>query len=243
MAGEAANPLRESIEKLHECCGKALAASLDEKFSKLNGASYSFSSDLDSWTSALEARPESVLYTTAANEYVLALLNNAQGQYRNAFKGLRLTLELLLQGIYLSVNLVVLNEWLTSQADTSWTAILDENKGVFAKRFSRAFLPEIVEDAGAFKILSETLYREMSECTHGNVPNRIPLPKTIAFDEKTFLLWHEKAETLRYIANFALTTRYLSSISADKRDTIYPVISDRLGHLESVRQKLENLKA
>jgi hypothetical protein len=58
------------------------------------------------------------------------LLNNSQGQYRNAFKGLRLVLELILQGAYLSVYPVLLSEWLRSQADTSWQAILDPDNGV-----------------------------------------------------------------------------------------------------------------
>ncbi len=191
------NSIRKIIASLHECCTRTLEASLVDEHGTLNGASYSFSLDLDRWNAVLKGRPEQALFATAANEFILALLNNAQGQYRNAFKGLRLTLELVLQGIYLSANLVTLSEWLTSHADTSWQAITDENSGVFAKRFCRAFFPEIADEASAFRSLSETLYREMSECTHGNVPNKIPLPKTIDFDQSTFELWHAKAGTLR----------------------------------------------
>ena len=133
----------------------------------------------------------------------------------------------------------MLNEWLTSHSDTSWDAIVDGENGVFSKRFIRAFFPNVVDDASAFKQLSKTLYREMSECTHGNVPNKIPLPKTIEFDEPTFLLWHEKAETLRYIANFALTARYFLAIPTNAKVAIIPIATDRLGHLESIRTSLE----
>lgn len=229
----------EIVAQLHDCCSKALKASLDEKYTQANGASYSFSTDLDVWNAVLQGRPEQALYVAAANEYVLALLNNAQGQYRNAFKGLRLSLELVLQGVYLSANLVVLNEWLTSHADTSWAAILDENKGIFAKRFVRAFFPEAADDAAAFKTLAETLYREMSECTHGNVPNKIPLPKTVDFDEPTFGLWHAKAETLRFVTSFALTTRYFSTLPPKDKGALSPIISERLGHLPYVRAAIE----
>jgi hypothetical protein len=239
MAGTGTGPIREIVTKLHDCCSKTLEKSFTENFDGLNGASYAFSADLDVWVKALDGRPEQALYVTAANEYVLALLNNSQGQYRNAFKSLRLTLELVLQGVYLSANLVALNEWLTSHSDTSWNAILDDDKGIFAKRFSRAFFPSVTDDSRAFKQLSETLYREMSECTHGNVPNKIPLPKTIEFDEPTFLLWHAKAETLRYIANFALTARYFLTLPVDTKAIIVPIITDRLGHLESIRTGLE----
>jgi hypothetical protein len=167
---------------------------------------------------------------------VLALLNNSQGQYRNAFKGLRLALELVLQGAYLSVNLIALNEWLTSQADTSWQAILDDDKGVFAKKFCLAFFPSLADSANAFKALAQTLYREMSECTHGNVPHRIPLPQKVEFHEPTFVIWHEKAATLRYILNFVLTVRYARSFNVEIQASLGPVITDQLNHLEAVRQ-------
>jgi hypothetical protein len=231
--------LRDIIEKLHDCCTKTLESSLSDDFGALNGASYSFCFDLDNWNAVLEGRPEHALYVTAANEFALALLNNSQGQYRNAFKSLRLSLELLLQGVYLSADLVRLNEWLTSHSDTSWSAIVDDNHGIFAKRFCRAFFPELADEAAAFKGLSETLYREMSECTHGNVPNKIPLPKTIEFDKPTFELWHEKAGTLRYIANFALTFRYYCSLPKASKQKIAPTISDQLSSFVPIRTKLE----
>jgi hypothetical protein len=54
----------------------------------------------------------------------------------------------------------------------------------------------------------------MSECIHGNVPNKIPLPKAVAFDEATFTLWHEKAGAMRLLVNFILTTRDLLPVDA-----------------------------
>ena len=86
--------------------------------------------------------------------------------------------------------------------------------------------------------LSETLYREMSECIHGNVPNRIRLPGKIEFDEATFLLWHEKAATLRYIINYVLTMRYAGELSEDEKAIIKSVITDQLVHIESIRVML-----
>jgi hypothetical protein len=233
-----AGSIREIVMKLHDRCTTSLTASLAEDFDSLNGASYAFSSDLDLWNSVLCDRPEQVLFTSAANEFVLALLNNAQGQYRNAFKSLRLSLELILQGTYLSVNLIALNEWLRNQADTSWSAIMDDQKGVFAKRFCRAFFPELADETVAFKGLSETLYREMSECIHGNVPNKIPLPNTIDFNKSVFELWHEKTGTLRYIVNFALTVRYYSSLTKEAKQKVSSMISDQLGNFASIRDKL-----
>jgi hypothetical protein len=115
MAQATTISIREILEKLHDCCTNTMKSSLVDDFSAVNGASYSFSSDLDNWNAVLQGRPEQSLYVTASNEFVLALLNNSQGQYRNAFKSLRLSLELILQGVYLSANLVMLNDWLDDQ--------------------------------------------------------------------------------------------------------------------------------
>ena len=224
------------IDDLHKHCSAAVIVSSDSKFDQINGASYGLAIDLDLWSKVLTGRPEHALYVAASNEFVMATLNNFQGQYRNAFKGLRLVLELVLQGVYLSVNLVLLAEWLSSQADTSWAAIKDDDNGVFSKRFSRAFFPELRDDVGQFKSLAETLFREMSECTHGNVPNRIPLPQKIEFDEPTFALWHSKAGTLRYVLNFCLTLRYMRGLSSDNQAEIARNISDQLNHIEPIRQ-------
>jgi hypothetical protein len=229
------------IKALHEDCSKVVTASCDAKYTQLNAASYGLANDLDIWIKVLANRPELPLFETASSEFVLALLNNSQGQYRNAFKGLRLVLELVLQGAYLSVNLVILSEWLKSQADTLWQVILDQEKGVFAVRYSRAFFPALTDEVGAVRTLAETLYREMSECTHGNVPNKIPLPKKIAFDEQTFTLWHEKVRTLRLIINFTLVVRYLTGLGNEARATAQPMIMDQMGHFEPVRQMFEGV--
>ncbi|MFZ5711869.1 MAG: hypothetical protein ACOY3N_03395 [Bradyrhizobium sp.] len=231
--------IREIIEQLHERCTTTLRHSLEDQFSSSNGASYSFCLDLDNWISALEGKPEQALLKTAASELALAFLNNCQGQYRNAFKGLRLCLELALQAVHLSTNLVSLQEWLTSQSDTSWSAIIDEENGIFSKRFCRAFFPTAIDHAAPLRSLSQTLYREMSECIHGNVPNKIPLPSTISFDPDTFQLWHSKAATLRYIAIFALTVRYFAALDTDGKDKVRPAILEQLGTMQVFRNAIE----
>jgi hypothetical protein len=234
-SGQQGQGPKKIIEALHADCTKAVANSFDAKYNQLNGQSYGLANDFDIWTRVLYDLDECELYRTASAEYVSALLNVSQAQYRDAFKGLRLALELTLQGIYLSANLVLLDEWLSSQADTNWQAIVNQDNGVFSPRFCRAFFPELVDDVAAFKSLAETLYREMSECTHGNVPNRIPLPTKIAFDEPTFKLWHEKAGTLRLLVNFALAMRYANNVWGENRDLIGPILLDQLGYVAAIR--------
>ena len=149
------------IRSLHDNCSKVVIASCETKYNAYNAGSYGFANDLELWIQALSDRPESALFQTASSEFVLALLNNAQGQYRNAFKGLRLVLELVLQGAYLSVNPVLLSEWLRSQADTSWQAILDPDKGVFAVRYCRAFFPALADEVAPAKAMCQIESRSL----------------------------------------------------------------------------------
>lgn len=141
----------------------------------------------------------------------------------------------MLQGAHLSTRLVTLNEWLGNESDTNWNAIVDQETGIFSRKFCRAFFPEAIDEAPTFASLATTLYREMSECIHGNIPKRIPLPDELAFHEATFLLWHDKAQALRLIANFALTIRYLVELDEEQKRGLEPVIMDQLGHIEVVR--------
>lgn len=107
--------------------------------------SYLFSNDLEAWARVLRTQREQALYKTAGHEYVVSLLNACEGQYRNAFKGLRLVLELCVQGAYRSANLVQLDEWLKGEKDTQWATLMDDDNGVVSKRFCRAFFPDLVD--------------------------------------------------------------------------------------------------
>jgi hypothetical protein len=236
--GSTGASLREIMDGLHKVCGETLVASFDQKFDTTNGGSYGFSSDMDQWRRCLKGRPENDLYQTASREFAIALLNNFHGQYRNGFKGLRLVLELILEGVYLSANLVALSEWLSNQRDTIWAAVIDRENGVLSKPFCRAFYPELAGQAIQLNTIAATLYRELSECTHGNVPNKIPLPDQLTFHEETFLLWHEKAKTVRYVATFTLTMRYFNELGASAVDLVKPLILEQMGHIEPVRVSL-----
>jgi hypothetical protein len=139
--------VRQILTTLHEISSKTLTTSLDRKFDPQNNRSYALASDLDIWAKILEGRREHILYASATREYVLALLSNCQGHYRNGFKGLRLALELILQGAYLSANLVALSEWLSNLRDTTWATIVDRESGVLSRNFCRAFCPELSDQS------------------------------------------------------------------------------------------------
>lgn len=229
---------KEVMLSLHDCCGKVVTRSLAGDNAADVSRSYLIASDLDIWNQILANRTESRLYAAAENEFVISLMNLCQGQYRNAFKGLRLVLELCLQGVYLSTNLLMLDEWLRNAIGTTWSILVDKDEGLFSKRFCTAFFPEISEHVYNFNAVAQSLYRELSECVHGNVPFYIPLPTTIELDVKTFNLWHKKAETVRLVSQFAMSMRYLKGLSEEDRAKLEMPLNDALGHIEPIRALL-----
>jgi hypothetical protein len=201
-------------------------------------ASHVFAGEMGVWCKVLTQRREAELLKVAALEYEFALLALTQGHYRHAFKGLRLVLELILQAVYLSANELLLREWLGNRAETVWSAITDKDQGVFSQRFAKAFFPELTTHVQHYQELAVTIYRECSECVHGNTPQRIPLPACLEFDQEVFDLWHSKASIVVLIAHFVLSLRYLSDLSEIDMSDIEHCLSDRLGHLEEVRKLL-----
>lgn len=235
-----ANTPKAIILELNEHCASAVTHATAPELEPLVGQSYVFLADLEAWTSVLSSRPEAPLLRTASHEYAVSLLNSCQGQYRNAFKGLRLVLELCVQSVFLSADLVALSEWLRNDSDTIWASLVDSDRGPFSKRFCLAFAPPLVEHGPHFREMARTVYRELSECIHGNVPDKIPLPLSLGFDEATFRLWHEKAKIVRLVSVFSLATRYVDSLDADDRKRVEAGVVDQLGHIEALREQFSN---
>jgi hypothetical protein len=131
--------------------------------------------------------------------------------------------------------LVCRDEWLKGAQDTVWAAIVDPDAGPLSKRYCKAFFPEAADHVSNFREMARTVYRELSECIHGNKPNQIPLPTKLAFDKDALMLWHEKAKIVRLIVQFAFSVRYLAFVSNDDRTKLEAGVLDQLGHIEAVR--------
>ncbi|APG27074.1 hypothetical protein A7E78_04025 [Syntrophotalea acetylenivorans] len=228
-------PTKKMLEELHQVCTGTLSVSLDEgNIAKMN-KSCALGDDLTKWCSVLASKPELFLYRKAGEEYLTAMLNLAQGQYRNAFKCLRLVLELCIQGVYLSANIVELREWLNNISDTIWGKLVAPDTSPLGTRFCKAFFPEISTHAKNFQSMASTIYRELSETIHGNVPSNIPLPDSFEFDDEVFSLWHEKAETVRLVVAFCFCSRYLKELPPEDLSVIETIVVGQLDHIEQIR--------
>ena len=227
------------VRRLHDQCSQTIDLSLHGENEVRIAENYLFAADLDAWRTAIDGQLEASLVETAASEYALATLNVCQGQYRNGFKGLRLVLELCLQSTHLSADLVLRSEWLKGEQDTIWAILVDTDKGPLSHRSCRAFFPDLFEHVGHFRQIGQTLYRELSECIHGNVPNHIPLPTSLEFSQETFDLWNSKAKLVRLVVHFAFVLRYLNGLPATKRSPLEAAVTEQLGHIAAIRAAFE----
>lgn len=230
--------IKQYIAQLHKRCGQILTVSMTGANLGVVAGSHQFTYELSAWCKILENRTESELIKVATMEYELSLLALTQGHYRHSFKALRLVLEVSLQAVHLSVNEICLREWLDNSVDTFWSSIVNEDQGIFSARFTKAFFPELLKHVQHYRSLAITVYRECSECVHGNMPKYIPLPTSLDFNQDVFDLWHSKAEVVALIIHFALSIRYLSDLSERDIAVIEPFLTDRLGHIEEVRRLL-----
>jgi hypothetical protein len=220
----------EYFGQFHLQCQGVFEQSLAEPNLAKVAVSHRFAPELALWCELIGDNREVELFRVAEHEYEYSLLALTQGHYRHAFKSLRLVLELTLQAVFLSANELRLREWFSNRVDSSWSAIVDEKDGVFSARFARGFFPSFKDHVAHYGGMAVLLYRECSECVHGNIPQHIPLPSTIAFEQKTFDLWHSKAEILRLVVHSAIALRYFDDLPPEARAKL----GSCLGHLMQI---------
>ena len=230
--------IKQYFDQLHIKCGDIVSSSMDGNNLDKIATSYQFATELEDWCKVLCNRTEVELLKVATMEYSFALLALIQGHYRHSFKSLRLVLELTLQAVHLSSNELCLREWIDNRKDTIWSSIISNEDGVFSTRFAQAFFPSLTRHVQHYQGLATSIYRECSECVHGNMPKHILLPSSLEFNQEVLSLWHAKAEIVALISHFALSLRYLKDLSEKDILNLEPFLTDRLGHLEDIRQLL-----
>jgi len=228
-------PLKDLGSNLHQATGQVLNASFAEGYAENMAKAHAYIVDLESWTSILAPRKESVALQAAVREYHFALLALSLGSYRSAFSALRLFLELTFASIRWSVNEQELREWLRGERDLNWKALAGAEIGILSKNVLRLYSDLFQDEAPVYRSSAEAVYRECSEFIHGNAAANSVLPATIEFDAKTFALWHRKADVVRLVVTFALAARYLVELSEAERTKLEHGVLDILGHSKSVR--------
>lgn len=220
---------------LYGVCGEVLKASFRLDDGASQSESHHYTLDLEQWIAALSARPEARVFRGAQHEYHSALLALVLGQYRQAFMGLRLFLELALGGIYFSANELELRLWLRGRRDIGWERFVDPDRGVFSKCFVGAFYEALADEGPHYSAIAKQVYRECSEYVHGSARTHSTLPTAPEFAQHVFSDWHEKAKAARFVVSFALCSRYLKFLDEAALDALELIVTDELGHLTAIR--------
>ncbi|WP_323953508.1 hypothetical protein [Aeromonas caviae] len=198
-------------------------------------ASHNHLEDFGRLKQAINNRPEVDTFDAGIKEYQFSLYALASGQYRHAFVGLRLSLELMLATIQFSAHEIDYRQWVKDSKDINWSALKDLQNGIFSVNFINAFNPDFSEYSRQYQAIAEAVYRECSEFVHGNASTHNKLPSSITFDKDIFDSWCEKAKTIRLIIIFVFSSRYLNHISPTTYHIIEPVLLDAIGHLSAVQ--------
>ncbi len=222
-------------EQLHAKCGDVLAETFCIDTDNQHSKSHSKVLDLEEWISVLSSRPEADLLKAGVQEYQFALLAVVQGQYRQAFMALRFFMELTLSAVYFSSNELELRLWLRGERDIFWEPLVNNDSGIFSKRFVRAFCEPLVDESLHYGVIARKLYRECSEYVHGKAQLQKNLPDTIEFNHDIFVEWHEKAQSAFLIISFALCVRYLQFLDNSTRNKLETIIIDELGHIKAIQ--------
>lgn len=217
--------------------GKIMEESLNEKNIMMHARLSNFIDDYLKWTDFLKDRYEVSIYKEALSEYKAMLLFGVMGMYKYAFMALRGYLELTLFGIKLSTNELDYKLWKSEKLDVSWAQIVDEDKGLFSKKYVEAFQEGFWYDASAMKQLAKVTYRECSEHIHSNYDAITLLAGNIGYNQEVYEKLINGADSVNRVIMYSFVVRYLENIlKLDKLTDFEDCIVDNIGYLGCVQE-------
>lgn len=210
---------------------------------------HSFVEDYGQWISAIDNRPETIIYKNAIRAYQEAFSNMLMGLYQPAFMGLRYFLERTLMGVYFSANELELRTWLAGNRDTYWTELIGEegedkerkdgaqnvNKGLFSLKFTRAFFEEFDIVCVRFRSQTKNVYRECSEYVHGNPHVIQQLGNKMEYSEELSKCWNESADTIARCILYAFMMRYWKSLSDEQKEPLRSRLTEEFSSTDTIK--------
>ncbi|MCS3869646.1 hypothetical protein J3D55_002562 [Chryseobacterium ginsenosidimutans] len=213
-----------------------LHESLSNTDLELFNSNHSFLADFESWLEILKDRPEISIFKNAIKEYQISQLSCSLGLYQQAFMGLRFFLERTLVAIMFSAKEIELNLWKIGERDTYWSELMDDEKGVFSKKFCRAFFSELDSEISHFKAITKKVYRECSEYVHGNLSVIDKIPEGLEYSEELFIEWNTLANIIKRIVLFSICLRYLKFLKTEDYKEIEASISEEFTSISVIMQ-------
>ena len=219
---------------LHSDMKSILEKALQEDNLSDIGTAHSFMSDFGEWLNVLHSRPEIDILQNAIKGYHIALLSAILGLYQQAFIGLRFFLERSLAAIYFSSSEIELRLWKSNGRDTYWSELIDDDLGVFSKKFCKAFNPTFWDECSHIKMITQKVYRECSEYVHANYNIIDSLPNKIEYSNEHLKSWCDKAQNIRRCVIFAFCLRYLQILKSDELKIVEDCVMDEFRSMQCI---------
>ncbi|MGY0146990.1 hypothetical protein [Edwardsiella tarda] len=157
------------------------------------------------------------------------------GLYRQAFSSLRLALEMGLGAIYFSASKLEMHEWLDGRRDIKWSRIIDEENGVYSKRFVMAFFSDLVDYTEAYRKNTITVYRKLSEYVHGNNETWTNGSVRIIYKDELFDQYCKYYQSVTESILFSAICRYAKNFDNTERESLQFLLED-FNHIEKIRE-------
>lgn len=228
-------PIKDYYNSLHSDMKSILEKALQEDNMNDVAIAHSFMTDFGDWLNVLQVRPEIDIFQNAIKGYHIALLSAILGLYQQAFIGLRFFLERSLAAVYFSASEIELRLWKSNGRDTYWTELIDDNQGIFSKKFCQAFNPSFWDECSHIKLIVQRVYRECSEYVHANYNIIDSLPDKLEYSEEHLKSWCDKAQNIRRCVIFALCLRYLPYLTNDELRIVEECVMDEFKTMQCIK--------
>jgi len=226
----------EKLIQLSTSAGEALKAAPSHERLAI---AFTLLSDFETWHSQLAGRPEQPVLESSKSFLRRSICCASLALYQEAFSSLRACLELCMATIMFSNDEAACRIWMRGNEDIVWAKLMNSETGVLSHRFCKAFNEGFSENAPTFLTAAQTLYRELSEFTHGHFEKSSTMTGPLNFGEALYLEWVSKVEALRPLVHFALCLRYFDSTKAiSKNSNLVEAINEAIGNVKSVRDLL-----
>jgi len=175
-----------------------------------------------------------------ARELQFAAVLGRSGMFRPAFGAVRLALEAVSWGVYLSTDEIASRRWLSNIEDLKWSSSVSGDRGALTEAFATIFFPSLSVFSNSYLTRAQTLYRDLSGFVHGEVRTHA-LTLAIEFNPELMQRLKDASQELVEIALFMYTVRFLDGLSRIDRVSEDALV-ETLGHLEPMRTRLETLE-
>lgn len=243
--------IREYYEDFKQKVNSIIDTSLNEaEVANELALCFHLTTDYETWLECIGNRLELIMYKNAIMVYQDAIGSMLEGQYQNAFMGLRYCFERTLCGVYLSANELELRTWLDGRRDTYWSEIagkegkddeadvksgdIDADNGLFSTRYAKAFFPDLQDEIKHFRRMAVSVYRECSEFVHGNPLALVQIPEHLEYRKDLVAMWCEKALIMKRVIFFAFALRYLLDMKEDEKNKISEIVKDEFATIKPI---------